>query len=312
MTRLLREPLLLRASTIAIAAVLVSMPISIGSDLSAPAWKSALAGQGGNGGGDGGGNGGGNGAGNGGGNGGGNGAGNHGGNHGSGGRGHANGHDKDGSGHGRGDAEYDSFGAWVDDVRTGNAFGHDRQDEHVEKAKERYQTAVSKDRGHKADIDKNHEVAHSFSPHETKELIERGWRARTTDAGFRNHGQRVSTMVELAKRLGYGARVGAMQANFGTPFENGIAELQAELAEAREAAAANPDDAAAQQRVEDLNAELAEAIAAAKPGKGPDDSWATADLDVNDDGVVDPQDLAALDAGASPDEASDADDTPAS
>lgn len=303
MTRLLREPLLLRVSTIAVAAVLVSMPVTIGSDLTAPTWKAALAEKGG----------GGNGGGNSGGKGGGNGGGNHGGNHGSGGRGHADGHDKNGSGHGRGDAEYDSFGAWVDDVRAGKAFGHDRQDGHVEKAKERYQGAVSKDRGHqKADIDKNHEVAHSFSPKETKELIERGWRARTIDAGYRNHGQRVHTMVELAKRLGYGARVGAMQANFGTPFENGIADLQAELAEAREAAAANPDDAAAQQRVEDLDAELAEAIAAAKPGKGPDDSWATADLDVNDDGVVDPQDLAALDAGASPDDASDADDTPAS
>jgi hypothetical protein len=51
----------------------------------------------------------------------------------------------------------------------------------------------------------------------------------------------------------------------------------------------------AQQRVEELNAELAEAIAAAKPGKGPDDSWATADLDVNDDGIVDGRDLEALD-----------------
>lgn len=293
MTRLLREPLLLRVSTIAVAAVLVSMPVTIGSDLTGPTWKAALAEKGGNGGGNGAGNGG----------------GNHGGNQGTGGRGHGYGHDKNGGGHGRGDAEYDSFGAWVDDVRAGKAFGHD---EHVEKAKERYQAAVSKDRGHKGDIDKNHEVAHSFSPQETKELIERGWRARTTDAGYRSHGQRVSTMVELAKRLGYGARVGAMQANFGTPFENGIADLQADLAEAREAAAANPDDAAAQERAEQLNAELAEAIAAAKPGKGPDDSWATADLDVNDDGVVDQQDLAALDAGASADEASDADDAPAS
>jgi hypothetical protein len=43
-----------------------------------------------------------------------------------------------------------------------------------------------------------------------------------SDAGFKNHGERTRTMVELAKRLGYGARVGAHQANFGTPFENGI------------------------------------------------------------------------------------------
>jgi hypothetical protein len=41
--------------------------------------------------------------------------------------------------------------------------------------------------------------------------------------------------------------------------------------------------------------ELAQAIENAKPGKGPDDFWATTDLDVNDDGVVDKRDLDALD-----------------
>jgi hypothetical protein len=109
-----------------------------------------------------------------------------------------------------------------------------------------------------------------------------------SDGGFKNHGERTRTMVELAKRLGYGARVGAHQANFGTPFENGIADLQAELAEAK--AAGN------QAEIERLENELAQAIENAKPGKGPDDSWATADLDVNDDGVVDKRDLDALDA----------------
>jgi hypothetical protein len=74
-------------------------------------------------------------------------------------------------------------------------------------------------------------------------------------------------MVELAKRLGYSLRVGAMQANFGTPYENGIADLQDQLAEAR--AAGN------QAEVECLEAKLDAAITAAKPGKGPDDSWAT-------------------------------------
>jgi hypothetical protein len=108
-----------------------------------------------------------------------------------------------------------------------------------------------------------------------------------SDAAFKNHGERTRTMVELAKRLGYGARVGAHQANFGTPFENGITDLQAQLAEAR--AAGNPAE------VERLEAELEEAIENAKPGKGPNDSWATADLDVNDDGVVDKRDLDALD-----------------
>jgi hypothetical protein len=78
-----------------------------------------------------------------------------------------------------------------------------------------------------------------------------------------------------------------MQANFGTPYENGIADLQDQLAEAR--AAGN------QAEVERLEAKLDAAITAAKPGKGPDDSWATADLDVNDDRTVDARDLEALD-----------------
>jgi hypothetical protein len=109
----------------------------------------------------------------------------------------------------------------------------------------------------------------------------------SSPAGFKNHGERTRTMVELAKRLGYGAQVGAHQANFGTPFENGIADLQAQLADAR--AAGN------QAEVERLEGELAQAIENAKPGKGPNDSWATADLDVNDDGAVDNRDLDALD-----------------
>jgi len=285
MTRSLREPLLLRVSTIAVAAVLATMPVTIGSDLAGPAWKVAQAERGGKGGGGGG----------------------HGGGHpggslgvghqGPGARGHAYGHDQRGRDHGRarGDARYQGLGAWVDDARNGRAFGHQRRDAHVEKARGRYQDATSQARGHRTASLDAAGIAHRFSPRETRQLIERGWRARTVDDGFRNHGQRVRTMVELAKRLGYGPHVGALQANFGTPFENGIAGLQAEVEAARVAAAADPDDAEAQQRVERLNAELTEAIAAAKPGVGPDDSWATADLDVNDDGTVDAQDLAALD-----------------
>jgi hypothetical protein len=75
-------------------------------------------------------------------------------------------------------------------------------------------------------------------------------------------------------------------ATFGTPYENGVAALQAELAEA--------EAAGDQAEVERLEAERADAIADAKPGIGPKDDWATADLDVNDDGVVDQRDLETL------------------
>ena len=46
--------------------------------------------------------------------------------------------------------------------------------------------------------------------------------------------------------------------------------------------------------------ELAAAIEEAKPGIGPDDGWATADLDVNDDQVVDRRDLETLAQGDVP------------
>jgi hypothetical protein len=126
----------------------------------------------------------------------------------------------------------------------------------------------------------------------------RGWKGpAASTGGFRNHGERVRTMVELSKQLGYGARIGALQANFETPQENGIAALQAKIAAAKAAGD--------QAEVDRLEAELAEKIENAKPGKGPDDSWATTNLNVNADGVVDKRDLQALDqsgAGASADD----------
>jgi hypothetical protein len=186
---------------------------------------------------------------------------------------------------------------FMGEVSNGHAFGRGRHDASMDEAKGRYGDALespgrarkqvpagfTKQHGH--DLDRG--AAYGLAPDETQALIERGWKGPKTQDGFKNHGQRTRTMVELAKRLGYSPRVGAMQANFGTPYENGIADLQDQLAEAR--AAGN------QAEVERLEAELDAAIAAAKPGKGPDDSWATADLDVNDDGTVDARDLEALD-----------------
>ena len=48
-------------------------------------------------------------------------------------------------------------------------------------------------------------------------------------AGFVNHGQRVKTYVEIAKKLGQPAYVGALQANFGNIYETGIADLQNQI-----------------------------------------------------------------------------------
>jgi hypothetical protein len=174
---------------------------------------------------------------------------------------------------------------FLDGVRSGRAFGLERRDERVVAAKERYREALGKPGQGQAERART--VAYGFSLEESTALIERGWRGpKARSDGFRNHGERTRTMVELSKRLGYGARVGALQANFGTPFENGIAELQADLAAAEEAG----DEAEAER----LRGELAAAIEQAKPGVGPDAGWATADLDVNDDRVVDRRDLETL------------------
>lgn len=110
----------------------------------------------------------------------------------------------------------------------------------------------------------------------TAALIDGGWEkpGKTAD-GFANHGERVSTMVALARALGYSPSVGAMQANFGTPQENGLIGPQA-------------GDGTLDPAEREV---LEQAIADAKPGNGPASGWETVDLDVNGDGVVDKEDL---------------------
>ncbi len=92
---------------------------------------------------------------------------------------------------------------------------------------------------------------------------------------FSNHGQRVRTYVAIARALGLSPSVGAMQANFGTPLENGLVVFVGTYSPAP-----------------DINEA---AIAAVKPGEGPKSGWETnTSLDVNLDGIVDQQDLDAL------------------
>ena len=105
------------------------------------------------------------------------------------------------------------------------------------------------------------------------------------NGAFHNHGQRVSSMVALSKSLGYGARVGAMQANFGTPQETGIRALQERIATLEADPTTDP------AVIDALKAELADRIAAVKPGTGPTGSWEAVNLDVDGNGVVDDHDL---------------------
>jgi hypothetical protein len=289
-------------SSSAIAVMLTTLPVGISTDGLPLGWQAALAKDGNGGGGNG--HGGGGGAGNG------HGGGGQGGEHGRGadqdasGQGHAYGHDQDGGGQAEGASGYHDAREFVDSVRSGKALGLERRDERLDQARGRYAAALGKTYQVRpaaygpGDHGQPRAAAYRFSAEETQALMKRGWKGPSAAAaGFRNHGERVRTMVELAKRLGYGARVGALQANFGTPQENGIAALEAKLAAAKAAGD--------QAQVDRLEKQLAEAIDNAKPGQGPDDSWATADLDVNDDGAVDRRDLQALErsgAGAGDDD----------
>lgn len=275
------------ALTGGVACALAALPVELGIGPGGPDWQAALAK------GDGGGGGGAGGSGHGGGRGGGPG-------------------DRGGPGHGRDvgksigrgapgsrgagpdTANYRDLGEAMSKAPGARALGLGRQDDRVVEAKGRYRGAAEAGRkpdvapagfaGARPDLDR---PAYGFAPAEVEALIGRGWKGPKSASGtFATHGHRVRTMVELSKRLGYGAHVGALQANFGTPYENGIADLEAQLADAR--AAGNEAEVAR------LEAKLEAAIVAGKPGLGPDSSWATADLDVNGDGVVDQRDLDAL------------------
>jgi hypothetical protein len=255
------EPLLL-ASVVALA--LSAVPVSMSAKGPGPHWQVALARGGGAGGG---------------------GPGGHGsaGGPGSHGRDAAkeargqHGPDRLGSG-GRGQAGnapgYHDVDEFLDTVRNGKAFGVARRDERVAAARERYQAALGNpERGRHAGDDLSPEelgpVAHHFSPAETEALIERGWKGPSArEDGFRNHGERVRTMVELAKRLGYGARVGALQANFGTPYETGIAALEAELAEAR-AAGDRPRSSVSKPSLPRRSTRPSRATGRTTPGRAP-------------------------------------------
>ncbi|MGO4129029.1 hypothetical protein AB4Z01_31860 [Inquilinus sp. YAF38] len=130
---------------------------------------------------------------------------------------------------------------------------------------------------------------------DTDVAVSRPGRARQLDDGtFRNHGARVSTSVALSKELGYGARVGAMQGNFGTPQETGIRALEEHIA------ALEADPTTDPRVIDALEAELAERTAAVKPGTGPSGGWESTNLDVDGDGVVDEHDLSLARQGFRP------------
>ena len=89
------------------------------------------------------------------------------------------------------------------------------------------------DRLAKADnqfIERINSVSKKLEKNESTSLVQSGWVKEELFAkDFINHGQRVKTYVEIAKALGLPAYVGALQANFGNPYETGIDNLNKKI-----------------------------------------------------------------------------------
>ncbi|MGF1626062.1 MAG: hypothetical protein ACFCVH_14365 [Alphaproteobacteria bacterium] len=78
-------------------------------------------------------------------------------------------------------------------------------------------------------------VVVTFDPAETDALVAAGWQplAPAGSGDFADHGERVTTFVAIAEALGLDPAIGAQQANWGTPQENGLHELAEAVAAVR-------------------------------------------------------------------------------
>ena len=73
-------------------------------------------------------------------------------------------------------------------------------------------------------------VSKKLEKNESTSLVQSGWVKEEFFAkDFTNHVQRVKTYVEIAKAQGLPAYVGALQANFGNPYETGIDDLNKQI-----------------------------------------------------------------------------------
>ena len=129
----------------------------------------------------------------------------------------------------------------------------------------------------------------------TAVLVERGWQPPKGSAatGGSSPAERVRVMVDVARALRLPSSVGAMQATFGTPAENGLDGVRRRLAKAREQLAERPKDAARRESVRQWERLLEDSLAKLPAFRDAGRDWALAELDVDQDGTVYGQDLAA-------------------
>ena len=137
------------------------------------------------------------------------------------------------------------------------------------------------------------DAAHEFSAAETGSLIERGWQGpKSFNDGFPIMASGSAPWSASPRR--WATRPGRGHAG---QFRHAVRERHLRPrgvpGRARAQQSTAPEDTGLVAEIERLAADLAAAIGLAKPGAAPDDSWATVDLDVNDDLVVDQRDLQA-------------------
>ena len=139
-------------------------------------------------------------------------------------------------------------------------------------------------------------VSKSLEKEESLSLVNSGWvNENVYSKGFVNHGQRVKTYVEIAKSKDLPAHVGALQANFGNIYETGINDLNNQIENLNtqliDLDQSTDEAKVITSRLETLNQELETIIENVKPGLKVESGWETINLDSNNDGVINIDDI---------------------
>ena len=132
----------------------------------------------------------------------------------------------------------------------------------------------------------------TFDSAATDALVATGWQppAQINMDGFADHGERVRTFVGIAEALGLDPAIGAEQAHWGTPQENGLFGIAQSLGTVRyERSVAHYDLIALDRHREDVEAVLAELRSIAPDGDGVENTAETIDALVTELAAVDAQ-----------------------
>lgn len=127
-------------------------------------------------------------------------------------------------------------------------------------------------------------------------LLQQGWRGPGIKADPpRQQIRRNRGFIALARALEIDPAIGAAQASFGTPAENGLAKLADAIEAARFDLAGSPAAPGLATRVHEQERELEAALA--RLPRGPGKGWALVELDLNKDRRIDGKDIDLAKAG---------------